>query len=46
MAVVWADVAQPLVAGLGGMLGVYVLEEGLRVLRVRRLCPARWSRDR
>jgi hypothetical protein len=46
MDLTWVDVAQPVVAGLAGMLGVYVTEEGLRGARRRGLCPARWTRDR
>jgi hypothetical protein len=46
MDLTWADIAQPLVAGLAGMLGVYVTEETLRALRRRGLCPERWNRDR
>jgi hypothetical protein len=42
----WADLAQPLIGGLAGMLGVYVMEEGLRVLRRRGICPESWRRDR
>jgi xanthosine utilization system XapX-like protein len=42
----WADIAEPLIAGLGGMLGVYLAEDVLRVLRAHRLCPARWSSER
>jgi hypothetical protein len=42
----WADVAQPVVAGLAGVLGVYSVEEGLRALRRRGLCPERWNRER
>jgi hypothetical protein len=46
MGLMWAEIAQPLIAGLGGMLGVYVVEEGLRVLQRRGLCPERWNRSR
>ncbi len=46
MGVAWADIAQPLLGGLGGMLGVYLVEEGLRLLRRGRLCPDRWARNR
>jgi xanthosine utilization system XapX-like protein len=40
----WVDIAQPAVAGLAGMLGVYLVEDVLTVLRRRNLCPARWNR--
>ena len=42
----WADIAQPLVAGLAGVLGVYIPEEVLRTLRRTGRCPERWSRNR
>jgi hypothetical protein len=38
------DVAQPVLAGLAGMLGVYSIEGALGSLRRRGLCPARWQR--
>jgi hypothetical protein len=43
---IWADIAQPLVAGLAGMLGVYLTEAVLRGLRRRGVCPDRWNRSR
>ena len=46
MDLMWADLAQPLMGGLAGMLGVYVMEETLRVLRRKGLCPESWRRDR
>ena len=46
MDLMWADLAQPLVGGLAGMLGVCVVEEVLRVLRGKGLCPERWSLGR
>ena len=46
MDLTWAEVATTVVAGLGGMLGVYVMEDGLRMLRRRGVCPPRWNRDR
>jgi hypothetical protein len=46
MDLTWADVAQPLVAGLAGILGVYLTEETLRALRRKGICPDRWNRDR
>lgn len=42
----WADVAQPVVGGLAGILGVWLVEETLRTLRRRGLCPRRWDRAR
>ncbi|GAA0804955.1 hypothetical protein [Spirilliplanes yamanashiensis] len=42
----WAEIAQPVLAGLAGMLGAYVAESGLGTLRRRGLCPQRWNRDR
>jgi hypothetical protein len=42
----WADVAEPLVAGLAGTAGVYLVEEALRALRRSGRCPDRWARDR
>ncbi|MGX6605102.1 hypothetical protein ACWKSP_23650 [Micromonosporaceae bacterium Da 78-11] len=44
MDLTWADVAQPLVAGLAGILGVYLVEEALGTLRRRGWCPERWNR--
>ncbi len=46
MDLTWAEVATTVVAGLGGMLGVYVMEDVLRMLRRRGICPERWNRDR
>lgn len=46
MYLTWAEIAQTLLAGLAGMLGVFVIEEGLRVLRKRGIAPARWAQDR
>lgn len=46
MDLTWAEVATTVVAGLGGMLGVYVMEDVLRMLRRRGACPERWHRDR
>jgi len=46
MDLTWVDVAQPVVAGLAGMLGVYAMEEALGALRRSGLCPQRWTRDR
>lgn len=46
MDLTWAEVATTVVAGLGGMLGVYAMEDGLRMLRRRGLSPERWDRDR
>ncbi|OJF09834.1 hypothetical protein [Couchioplanes caeruleus] len=46
MYLTWADIAQTLLAGLAGMLGVFLVEEGLRVLRERGLSPARWAQNR
>ncbi len=46
MDLTWAEVATTMVAGLGGMLGVYVMEDVLRMLRRRGLCPERWNGDR
>ncbi len=46
MDLTWAEVATTVVAGLGGMLGVYVMEDVLRMLRRRGVCPERWNRDR
>ena len=42
----WAEIAQPVLAGLAGMLGVYVAESGLTTLRRMGLCPARWNGNR
>jgi hypothetical protein len=42
----WADVAQPVVGGLAGILGVWLAEGWLRALRRQGVCPERWSRDR
>jgi xanthosine utilization system XapX-like protein len=44
MGLTWWDAAQPVVAGLAGMLGVHVVEDVLALLRRRGLCPARWNR--
>ena len=46
MDLTWAVIAQTLLAGLAGMLGVYVIEEVLRVLRRKGLCPQRWNTPR
>ncbi|GAA3345524.1 hypothetical protein GCM10020358_52960 [Amorphoplanes nipponensis] len=46
MELTWVDLAQPAVAGLAGMLGVYAVESALGALRRSGLCPERWSRDR
>ena len=43
MDLTWAVIAQTVVAGLAGMLGVYVIEEVLAVLRRKGLCPERWN---
>jgi hypothetical protein len=42
----WVDVAEPVVAGLAGVLGICLTEEMLRVLRRSGLCPDRWALDR
>ena len=42
----WANIAQPLVAGLAGTLGVYVLGEVLEALSRRGICPERWRQNR
>jgi len=42
----WADIAQPLLAGLAGVLGVYVPGEVLGTLRRKGMCPERWRRNR
>ncbi|MFI5496951.1 hypothetical protein [Actinoplanes sp. NPDC051859] len=46
MYLTWADIAQTVMAGLAGMLGVYLIEEALRVLRKRGISPTRWAYDR
>lgn len=46
MDLTWAVIAQTVVAGLAGMLGVYVIEEVLAVLRRKGLCPERWNPSR
>jgi hypothetical protein len=46
MDLTWVDAAQPVVAGLAGILGVHGLEEALGALRRRGLCPERWCQDR
>jgi hypothetical protein len=46
MDLAWADVAEPLVAGLAGIAGAGLTEEALRLLRRSGRCPERWSRDR
>jgi hypothetical protein len=45
MDLAWVDVAEPVVAGLAGVLGICLTEEVLRVLRRSGLCPQRWTRD-
>jgi hypothetical protein len=42
----WADVAQPVVGGLAGILGVWLIEGSLRALRRQGVCPERWNRGR
>jgi hypothetical protein len=42
----WADMAQPLMAGLAGVLGVYIPEHVLRTLRRDGRCPERWRQRR
>jgi hypothetical protein len=42
----WADIAQPLLAGLAGVLGVYLPGEVLGTLRRKGMCPERWRRNR
>jgi hypothetical protein len=42
----WADIAQPLVAGLAGVLGVYLPGEVLATLRRNGRCPERWRSNR
>lgn len=37
MDLTWFDIAQPLIAGLGGILGSYLMEDVLAVLRRRGL---------
>jgi hypothetical protein len=44
MGLTWWDAAQPVVAGLAGILGVHAVEDVLGKLRRRGLCPARWNR--
>jgi hypothetical protein len=46
MGMTWWDIAQPLAGGLVGVVGVYLMEDVLRMLRNRGLCPERWNRDR
>jgi hypothetical protein len=46
MDLAWADVGEPLVAGLAGIVGIRLAEEALRVLRRQGRCPERWARDR
>lgn len=46
MVIRWADIVQPLVAGLAAMLGVYLTEAVLGALRRRCICPDRWKRAR
>jgi hypothetical protein len=46
MDLTWADLAQPLVGGLAGILGVHLVQEMLGVLRRKGVCPDRWNRDR
>jgi hypothetical protein len=42
----WVDVAEPIVAGLAGILGICLTEEMLGVLRRSGLCPERWALER
>jgi hypothetical protein len=42
----WVDIAQPLVGGLAGILGVYLVEDALSRLRRSGVCPKRWAKDR
>jgi hypothetical protein len=42
----WADMAQPLIGGLAGILGVYLIEDMLGRLRRSNRCPKRWVKDR
>lgn len=44
MNLTWWDAAQPVVAGLAGILGVHLVEDVLAALRRRDLCPDRWGR--
>ena len=46
MYLTWTDLAQPLVAGLASVLGIYLTEIILSALRRRGMCPERWNRDR
>ncbi|MBL7256371.1 hypothetical protein [Paractinoplanes lichenicola] len=42
----WADVAEPIVAGLAAVLGIYATQEGLTQLRRRGIGTERWIRSR
>jgi hypothetical protein len=42
----WADMTQPLIGGLAGILGVYLIEDMLGRLRRSHRCPERWAKDR
>jgi hypothetical protein len=42
----WAEIAQALVGGLAGIIGVYAVEDVLHRLRERGKCPERWRRGR
>lgn len=42
----WTDAAQPMVAGLAAMLGVYLTQDVLRAIRRKARCPGRWTVDR
>lgn len=44
MNLTWLDVAQPAVAGLGGILGVYAVEDLLAMLRRRGVTWTGWRR--
>jgi hypothetical protein len=46
MGLTWADVAETVVGGLSGVLGVYATQEILSALRRRGLCPHRWTTAR
>ncbi|GAA2495937.1 hypothetical protein [Winogradskya humida] len=46
MDLTWADLAEPVVGGLAAILGIYLTEEGLHVLRRRGRLPARWNHNR
>ncbi|HEX9999477.1 MAG TPA: hypothetical protein VGB74_03410 [Actinoplanes sp.] len=46
MGLTWAEIAQALVGGLAGVLGVYAVQDVLTRLRETGRCPERWRQHR